>query len=156
MRLSDVKEGLLLWGLPLHQGITAVMKKVRADQGVHILVPEMRPHMLGLVIAKRLQEEGIKPVYATDNMLGLLFYQGKVKEVIFFYKELVGHDIVGICGSLYVCLLAYEHGVPIQLLAGDAVSPGTKETSVLDGRIRFQYNDMIRAVDETVSKDIIQ
>jgi hypothetical protein len=157
MRLSEVKESLLLWGLPSRQGIAEIKKRMQADQGVYVLVPEMRPHMFGLGIAKRFQKEGTKHVYATDNMLGILFYEHKVKEVLFFYKELTDHHVVGICGSFYVCLLAHLHHVPIQLLQGDAMTRGAQQASLLDEYMRFQYNDLLKAEsDEAVPMDIIQ
>jgi hypothetical protein len=156
MRLSEVKEGLLLWGLPSRQGITEIKKKVRADQGVYVLVPEMRPHVLGLELAKRLQEEGIKHVYATDNMLGILFYERKVKAVLFFYKELADRHVMGICGSLYVCLLAHLHNVQIQPLQGDTMARAAQKASLIDEYLRLQYNDVLKAEDEAVPMDIIQ
>jgi hypothetical protein len=156
MRLSEVQEGLLLWGLPSRQGIAEIKKKVRAGQGMHVLVPEMRPSWLGLTIAKRLQEEGIKHVYATDNMLGILFYKSKVKEVLFFYKELTDQHVIGICGSLYVCLLAHEHNVPIKPLQGDKMIRSAQAASLLDEYMRFHHNDVLKAEDEAVPEAIIQ
>jgi len=156
MRLSELQEGLLLWGLPSLQGIAVVKEKARADQGVYVLVPEMRPYLLGLTIANRLQEEGIKNVYATDNMLGILFYKRKIKEVIFFYKELTDHHAVGICGSLYVCLLARVHNVPIKPLQGEKKIRSALAASLLDEYTRFHYNDMLKAADEAVPEAIVQ
>jgi translation initiation factor 2B subunit (eIF-2B alpha/beta/delta family) len=156
MRLSELQEGLLLWGLPSRQGIAVVKNKAQVDQGMYVLVPEMRPYWLGLTIAKRLQEEGIKNVYATDNMLGILFYKSKVKEVLFFYKELADQHVIGICGSLYVCLLAHEHNVPIQLLQGDKMIRSAQAASLFDENMRFHYNDVLKAEDEAVPEAIIQ
>jgi hypothetical protein len=157
MRLSEVQEGLLLWGLPSRQGIAAVKKKARAEQGgVCVLVPEMRPYLLGLTIAKRLEDEGIKNVYATDNMLGILFYKRKIKEVIFFYKELTDNHAVGICGSLYVCLLAHVHNVPIKPLQGEKMIRSVQAASLLDEYMRFHYNDVLKAADEAVPEALVQ
>jgi translation initiation factor 2B subunit (eIF-2B alpha/beta/delta family) len=155
MRLDEMKEGLLLWGLPSPQAIAAIKKKV-ADQGLCALVPEMRPSLLGLEVAKRLTREGIKHLYATDNMLGILFYKRKIKEVIFFYKELTDHHAVGICGSLYVCLLAHVHNVPIKPLQGEKMIRSVQTASLLDEYMSFHYNDVLKAEDEVVPEAIVQ
>jgi methylthioribose-1-phosphate isomerase len=87
MRLDEINDGLLLWGLPSRQGVAAIKKRVEATQGLYVLVPEMRPTLLGLEIAKTLKKKSIKHVYATDNMVGILFFKNKVKEILFFYKD---------------------------------------------------------------------
>jgi hypothetical protein len=155
MRLDEMKEGLLLWGLPSPQAIAAIKKKV-ADQGLCALVPEMRPSLLGLEVAKRLTREGIKHLYATDNMLGILFFKQKVKEVLFFYKDLKGQNFSGICGSLYVCLLARLHHVSIKPLQGEKMIRPAQATSLLDEYMSLHDNDMLPAEDEAVPEEIIR
>jgi methylthioribose-1-phosphate isomerase len=157
MRLSDVERLVLLWGLPSNHGIRGIKERAEADRDLHILVPEMRPHCLGLEVAKRLNEEGIKHTYATDNMLGILFFKNKVKEVLFFYKELTDHEIIGICGSLYVCLLAHVHTIPIKpVRGGDSIAGTSQAASSLDEYMRLQYNGVLEAADEYIPMDIIQ
>jgi len=156
MRLSEVKSSLLLWGIPSHQGMTEIIKDMQAEKGMLVLVPEMMPHCLGLTIAKRLQEKGIRYAYTTDNMLGVLFYKNKVETLMFFYKKLANHHMMGICGSLYVCLLAHLHNVPIKLRQGETLVQSTHATSVLDRHLRVQYNEMIKTGDESIPLDIIQ
>lgn len=156
MRLSDVEGLVLLWGIPSNHGIGPMKERAEADRDLHILVPEMRPYCFGLELAKRLKEEGIKHIYATDNMLGILFFKNKVKEVLFFYKEMTDHEIVGICGSLYVCLLAHIHSIPIEPVRGDTMSRSFHVASSLDEHMRLQYNGVLEAADEYVSMDIIR
>jgi translation initiation factor 2B subunit (eIF-2B alpha/beta/delta family) len=156
MRLSDLERAVLLWGVPSNEGIEAIKERVGANRDLYFLVPEMRPHCLGLEVAKRLNEEGIKHTYATDNMLGILFYKNKVKEVLFFYKNVKGSHIVGTCGSLYVCLLAHVHNVPIKPIQGNPIIRSVQTASLLDEYMRFQPNDTLDAADEYVSLDIIQ
>lgn len=156
MRLIDVEGVVLLWGLPSNHGIGGIKERAEADRDLHILVPEMRPHCFGLEVAKRLNEEGIKHTYATDNMLGILFFKNKVKEVLFFYKEMTDHEIVGICGSLYVCLLAYVHTIPIKPVRGDSIAGTSQAASSLDEYMPLQYNGGLEAADEYIPKDIIQ
>jgi hypothetical protein len=156
MLLSELGELILLWGIPPNKEMDDIKKKVEAERGVSILVPEMRPHFLGSVIAKRLQKKRIKHVYITDNMLGILFYQHKIKEVLFFYKERKDHHWWGISGSLYVCLLAHMHDVPIQPLQGDTVIRAAETSLSLDDYMCFHYNDVIKAEDEAVPDEVIQ
>ncbi len=156
MRLDEMEEGLLLWGLPSGQGIAVIKKKVATAQGLYVLVPEMRPSLLGLEITKILTKEGIEHVYATDNMLGILFYKRKIKEVIFFYKDLRDQHFSGICGSLYVCLLARLHHVPIKTMQGEKIILSAQETSLFDEYMGFHYNDRLPAEDEAVPEGIIR
>ena len=151
-----MKEGLLLWGIPSRQGIGEIKKQIAAAQGLYVLVPEMRPSLLGLEVAKRLAKEGIKYVYATDNMLGILFFKQKVKEVLFFYKDRTNRRLSGICGSLYVCLLARLHSVPIKTMQGEETKHRVQAKSLLDEYMSFYYKNMLRAGDESVPQEIIQ
>ena len=158
MRLNELEEVVLLWGVPSNEEIAMIKERGEANQALRVLVPEMRPHCLGLEVAKRLSDGGIQYTYATDNMLGILFYQNKVKEVLFFYKDATDSHIVGTCGSLYVCLLAHVHNVPIRPVQGDAMTQPSTAASLLDEYIRLQYNDVLEPADEDeyVPMDIIQ
>ena len=155
MRLKELGRLVLLWGFLSDNGIGAIKERAEADRDLHILVPEMRPQCLGLEAAKRLNEEGIKHTYATDNMLGILFYKNKIKEVLFFYRNLRGHHAIGICGSLYVCLLAHVHNVPITIMKGDHMARSALTASLLDEYVRFQYNDELIAEDEYVPLNLV-
>ena len=155
MRLKKLRRLLLLWGVPSDKGMKEIKERVSVDQSLYVLIPEMRPHCFGLEIAKSMRKEDIKYTYATDNMLGILFYKNKIKEVFFFYKDLVGPHAVGICGSLYVCLLAHVHNVPIKPIQGDKMIRSTQKALLLDEYMHFQYNDGLKAEDEYVSMDII-
>jgi translation initiation factor 2B subunit (eIF-2B alpha/beta/delta family) len=156
MHLNELGEVVLLWGVPSNKEIAMIKKKVDANRDLCVLVPEMRPLCLGLEIAKRLNEGDIKYTYATDNMLGILFYQNKIKEVLFIYKDFRDDHLVSMCGSLYVCLLAHIHNVPIEPVRGDAATQSSATASLLDEYMRFQYNHVIEAADEYVPMDIIR
>ena len=156
MRLNEIKEALLLWGPPSRQGLAEIKKQIAASQGLLVLVPEMRPSLLGLEVARRLTEEGIEHVYATDNMLGILFFKQKVKEVFFFYNDLTNRCFSGICGSLYACLLARLHRVSIKPLPGEKKTHLAPVASPLDEYMSFHYNDMLQEGDEAVPEQIIR
>jgi methylthioribose-1-phosphate isomerase len=151
-----MNEGLLLWGLPPYQRIAEIKRQVTTTQGLYVLVPEMRPSLLGLAVAKRLTKENIKHVYATDNMLGILFFKEKVKEVLFFYKDLTEQKFCGICGSLYICLLARLHSVPIKAMQGEKNIDPAQMTLLLDEHMGLRYNDVLPAEDEAVPEEIIR
>jgi hypothetical protein len=156
MRLDEMKEGLLLWGLPPRQRIAEIKKQVAEAQGLYVFVPEMRPSLLGLEVARRLAKENIKHLYATDNMLGILFFKQKIKEVLFFYKDLTDQKFWGICGSLYVCLLARLHHVSIKPLQGEKMVRSAQAASLLDEYMSFRCDDALPAEDEAVPEGIIR
>jgi len=156
MRLDEMKEGLLLWGVPACKGIKEIKERMQDNRDLYVLVPEMRPYLLGLEVARRLAKESIKHLYATDNMLGMLFFKQKIKEVLFFYKDLIDKNFSGICGSLYVCLLARLHHVPIKTMQGEKIILSAQATSLLDEYMSFHYNDMLPAEDEAVPEGIIR
>jgi methylthioribose-1-phosphate isomerase len=156
MRLNEMKEGLLLWGIPAGKGIKEIRERTQNNRDLYVLVPEMRPYLFGLEVVRRLTEETIKHVYATDNMLGILFFKHKIKEVLFFYKDFIDQHFSGICGSLYVCLLARLHSVPIKTMQGEKIINPAQTASLLDEYMSFHYNDLLPAEDEVVPKEIIQ
>jgi translation initiation factor 2B subunit (eIF-2B alpha/beta/delta family) len=156
MRLNELGEVILLWGVPSNKKIAMIKERGASNRDLCVVVPEMRPHCLGLEVAKRLDEGGIQHTYATDNMVGILFYQHKIKAVLFFYKDLIDDHLVGMCGSLYVCLLAHVHNVPIEPVRGDATTQSFSAASLLDEYMRFQYNHVIEAADEYVPMDIVR
>jgi hypothetical protein len=156
MRLNEMKEGLLLWGVPAGKGIKEIKERTQDNRDLYVLVPEMRPYALGREIIRRLQEEGIKHAYVTDNMLGILFYKRKIKEVIFFYKDLIDQNFSGICGSLYVCLLARLHHVSIKPLQGEKLIRPAQAALLLDEYMSFRCDDVLPAEDEAVPEEIIR
>ena len=80
-----------------------------------VLVPENRPYMVGLKYnIPLLRRENVPLVYCTDNMLGALFYRGKIKELLLSYKEIRAEGIISGCGSLFAVVLAHLHQVQIK------------------------------------------
>ena len=156
MRLNELGEVVLLWGVPSDKEIAMVKERGEVNRDLYVLVPEMRPQCLGLEIARRLNEKGIQHTYATDNMIGILFYQNKINEVLFFYKDLRDNHLVGICGSLYICLLAHLHNVPIKPIQGKPIIQSAQTASLLDEYTRLQYNNVLETADEYVPMDIIR
>jgi len=108
---------LLLYGIPGSGGYDHLAHCLKMDQADAILVPEMRPEMWGPGwVSEHLVERGIRSTLVSDNMMGTLFAQGRVRRLFLFYEELKESGPMGICGSLLAAHLAREHGVPIELL----------------------------------------
>ncbi len=126
MRLDEITRLSLIWGVPA---------EFKGLKGKFLLVPEMRPYLLGLSLCEELKTHGYPHVYVTDNMLGYLFFKGKIKETLLFYLERTTDEIKGISGSLYVTLLSKLHQVPVYFCPGkkpDIVND--KHAGTLDGR----------------------
>jgi len=56
MRLEKLDSLSLLWGIPSKEGL----KKIKKTNSV--LIPEMRPYILGLKVAEGLNKEVVKPI----------------------------------------------------------------------------------------------
>ncbi len=115
MKLDEVFDLTLVWGLP---------QKFEDLQGDFLLIPEMRPYLLGLSLCERLKELNYPHVYVTDNMLGYLFFKGKIKKTLLFYlkKDKEGFECLN--GSLYVVRLSRLHKVPVVFLPGKGIPKG--------------------------------
>jgi hypothetical protein len=152
MHLNQISYLSLIWGMPSKEGLGEIKAK-----SFLILVPEMRPYLLGLEVTKKLRKKGIRHIYITDNMLGILFYKDKIKEVLFFYKEKNNNHFLGICGSLYVCLLAKLHQVSIKPLRGEKMElkDFDKDASTIDGYL-FPKSVAIGANNEIIPLEIIK
>lgn len=132
MRLDDIERMTIAWG-PISE---AAVFEFRKESSL-ILVPEGRPYLLGLKYnIPLLKRENINFVYCTDNALGLLFYKGKIKQTLIFYRDKRNDGILSVTGSLYIALLSKLHNVPIKVSCAGGVDFGNldKNTSTLDGR----------------------
>ena len=79
MRIEKLKDLILIWGNISPYGIRHIKSEILYNNSSMVLIPEMRPYLLGLKIAETLNKEGIDHVYATDNMISFLFYRGKIE-----------------------------------------------------------------------------
>ena len=158
MNLEEIKSLILIWGMISKEAIEQLKVEFLYHKGLYILVPEMRPYLLGLAVSKNLKNSRIRHIYATDNMLGYLFYKNKIKKTLFFYKEITPSGVLGICGSLYACLLSSLHNVPIKLLKGGIESnPLDKDASTINGNLFINDPGLaIEAKDELVPWEILK
>ena len=80
-----------------------------------VILPEHRPFSFSLKKNRSLLEaNNIKYVFCTDNMIGLLFYQQKIREIVFMYNSRSDKHYSAISGSFYFILLGYLHKCEIK------------------------------------------
>lgn len=156
MKLKDLNNAILIWGIVSAQGIEELKQ-----QGALVVVPETRPYLIGLkYTCQLLKKDNIDFVYCNDNVLGFLFYKGKIKQTLLFYKELSQEGIVGPCGSLYVALLSKLHNIPIKIMPQGQCSVTflDNDVSTLGGNLVVQEHNkdcIIRAGDEIVETEVL-
>lgn len=132
MRLRDIENATLIWGVVSKEAIEKIKKSVPL-----VIIPEHRPFMTGLKYnCPRLRRENIAFVYCTDNALGLLFYKGAISNTMLFYKEKREEGVLGLSGSLYAALLSRLHNIPVEIMAQGNCSPDAfmDDVSVLGGK----------------------
>lgn len=158
MNLSDVNKAVLVWGAVSARGISALKEKSRT-----VVVMENRPELIGLKHnIPLLRKASISYVYCTDNMAGVLFYKEKIDEVLLFYNELLpDNSVSGVSGSLYIALLAKEHGIRISCLPRQDIKYKIKDkdASTFDGRKIILMDNcgsyVVPAREEVVNKEVL-
>ena len=160
MRIDEIRDLILIWGNISSYGIKHVKSEILYNNFSMVLVPEMRPYLLGLEIVEKLSKEGIDHVYATDNMISFLFYKGKIKKTVLFYKEIIKDGIIGISGSLYICILSKHHNISITLMKGDEIDFSLfsdKDALSIDGKLFFNDENLaIAPKDELIPWEILK
>jgi methylthioribose-1-phosphate isomerase len=110
---------ILLYGVPPANQYAFIISALKAEAAESILVPEMRPQLLGAqVVARELLERNAPTTLISDNMIGTLFAHGEIKKLCLFYNDFAEQGPIGICGSLLAVQLAHLHGVAVELFSG--------------------------------------
>ena len=144
---------LLLYGVPPKSGYDLLREAVRTERAASLLVPEMRPELWGAhVVARELLTRELRVTLISDNMMGILFAQGEISKLCFFYSSLADHGPRGICGSLLAVQLARLHGVPIELFSAAEQNVATADWNVTTflGRSICPENVMIRPLETEI------
>ena len=157
--LEDIKEkeGLLVWGAISGEGL----EQIREGQDL-VIVPENRPSMTGLKYnIPLLRRHGIRFVYCTDNMVGLLFHRKKIRKTVIFYKQAVENGIIGVPGTLYAATLSHLHGVPVNAVPQPEIpfDSADQDASSLGGKsfVAEKYQkEVILPADERVENEILE
>jgi methylthioribose-1-phosphate isomerase len=107
---------LLVFGVPRRDAYDFLKHALKAEQANRILVPEMRPELWGArIVAPELLRRNVPTTLISDNMMGILFARGEIRQLYLFYSGLSQTGPQGICGSLLAVRLARAHGVPTEL-----------------------------------------
>ncbi|HKA32490.1 MAG TPA: hypothetical protein VKH64_04705 [Candidatus Binatia bacterium] len=134
-KAKKAADQLLVYGVPKKADLGSVARTLKLEKPAHVLVPEMRPGLAGLQsVAKELSERGVPVQLVSDNMMGTFFAEGAIRRLYLFYEEVGAAGPAGGCGSLLAALLARAHGVPIELLPGEAAAPLDADVSTFLGR----------------------
>jgi methylthioribose-1-phosphate isomerase len=113
---------VLLYGVPPANQYAFLISALKAEAAESLLVPEMRPQLLGAqVVARELLERNAPTTLISDNMMGTLFAHGEIKKLCLFYNDFAEQGPIGICGSLLAVQLARLHGVAVELFSGAPV-----------------------------------
>jgi methylthioribose-1-phosphate isomerase len=132
---KSTPDHLLVHGLPKRAEYASVARSLKLENPAHVLVAEMRPGLRGLDTMRELRERNVPAEIISDNMMGTFFAQGAIRRLYLFYTEIGTEGPVGSPGALLAALLARAHGVPIELLAGDAPAPARdRDVSTFLGR----------------------
>lgn len=134
-KAHDRKRGkekyLLVYGIPRPGSYEDLTQDLRTYSAESVLVPEMRPQLLGVhVVAQELVKHKVPATLISDNMMGALFAQGEILRLYLFCRDFTDRGPKGITGSLLACHLARAHGVPVELLQGDREIHATMDRDV--------------------------
>lgn len=119
-RAPSRNQYLLVYGVPGKNNYAFLKHALTAEQADGVLVPEMRPGLLGArMVAVELLRQKAAPTLISDNMMGTLFAQGEIRKLYLFYDGLSEQGPRALCGSLLAVRLARAHGVPVELLESE-------------------------------------
>lgn len=121
----------LLYGVPQASGYSYLLHALKAEKIETVLVAEMRPELWGAhVVSRELLRRGIRVTLISDNMMGTLFFQGRIKRLYLFCLGFTPRGPEGICGTLLAAHLAQAHRVPVELLEDDAAGATVLDSDV--------------------------
>jgi hypothetical protein len=109
--MERINKYILIYGIPPEDFYREVKDK-------HILIPEMRPYLLGAkILAKELEKRKIKSTLISDNGLGHLFFLKAIDKVYLFGFD----DNTFPVGAQAVKILAQRHAVALEIQKGKDV-----------------------------------
>jgi methylthioribose-1-phosphate isomerase len=128
---------LLVFGVPRRDSYAFLGHALKAEQAQRVLIAEMRPELWGArKVACELLKRQIPTTLISDNMMGTLFAEARIRRLYLFYSALGEQGASAICGSLLAARLARAHGVAIELLEAAEVkeAPADSDVSTFLGR----------------------
>jgi methylthioribose-1-phosphate isomerase len=107
---------VLVHGVPAETGYGLLSAAVQNEGIQSILVPEMRPQLWGArLVARELARCNVPVTLISDNMMGMLFAQKQIRNLVIFHTGPTASGPSAYCGSLLAAELAYAHGVAIDV-----------------------------------------
>ncbi len=155
MKIAQIKKSVLIWGVLSKKAVDALKNEEC------VVAAECRPYLYGLkhnLIL--LNKEKIPYFYCTDNMLGVLFREGKIKYTFIFYKQKNKEGFLSPAGSLYVYLLSKLHNIEVKFIPqGKFDDISDRNASTLEGKLFVLEKDLPfveDAEDELIEKSFIK
>jgi methylthioribose-1-phosphate isomerase len=131
---EDNKRGrenyFLISGAPDDSGYRFLAEALASKAVRRILVPEMRPPLDGIRIARELLGRNLPVTIISDNMMGTLFAQGEIQRVCVFYSRLEEEGPRGPCGALLTAQLARAHDIAVEVRPSGAVMQSSLDRDV--------------------------
>jgi methylthioribose-1-phosphate isomerase len=126
---------ILIFGVPDGEGYDFLAEALASKSAARILVPEMRPALDGIRIARELLRRDLPVTIISDNMTGMLFAQGEIQRVCIFYSRLEEDGPRASCGALLTARLARAHDVLVELRPSGAAfeSPADRDVATFLG-----------------------
>lgn len=124
----------LIWGALDDNALSKIKKEAKRAE---ILIPEIRPALLGLRHnASILKKKKLRFCCCNDNALGFFFYKGLIKKVFIFASKINKQGFWAVSGTLYVFLLTKLHNVAYEILLqkNSKFQSPDKDASSLGGR----------------------
>jgi len=121
----------LLFGIPGEDGYERIRQEARSGSFQSLLVPEMRPELMGaLQVAPQLVRRGIPATLISDNMAGIFFYRGEIDRVYLCYERQEAQRMISRMGGLLMASLARIHGVEINYLPAGEVDVDAPDSDI--------------------------
>jgi methylthioribose-1-phosphate isomerase len=121
---------ILIFGVPDGEGYDFLAEALASKSAARILVPEMRPALDGIRIARELLRRDLPVTIISDNMTGMLFAQGEIQRVCIFYSRLEEDGPRASCGALLTARLARAHDIVVELRSSSAATEPSADRDV--------------------------
>ena len=121
----------LLFGIPSDAGYGQIQQETQSGGGQPVLVPEMRPELLGATqVAQELVRRNIPTTLISDNMAGIFFYRKEIDRVDLCYERRESHRIITRSGGWLIASLAKLHGISVNYVPAGATTVAARDRDI--------------------------
>jgi methylthioribose-1-phosphate isomerase len=117
---SGRQQYLLIAGMPDDEGYAYLAQALGPERARTILVPEMRPTLRGIGIARELLVRELPTTLISDSMMGTFFARREIQKVCLFSSEREEEGPRAPCGALLTVRLARAHDVAVEFRPSEA------------------------------------